>query len=730
MGWIRITKDKPCPVCGREKFCMRNANWSAILCTKEPSDHQVGEAGWLHVLDPKRNPGWQPSELEAQFAAYQSNVMFAMPELLAEELGVTASSIEALGIGYYPGEQAWVWAEMDECGKVIGLLKRYVNGKKVMVKGSHRGLLYQRPLPQSDKPVIVVEGATDALAAMDMGYIAVSRPSADSGGKMLVPLLRGRDAVIVGENDDAGRKGMEKMFAILRETCASAKKLLPPAEHKDLRAWRPTAAEFELRLEQEADESDVVRTVEEINVFELARQWLDEMHTKDGRRLFHFLRGDWYVYDSNHYRCIESTKDGEVALDAQLYPYFNAFSVLEHRGKDIKCRRMNPRRSLIIDIKHALRAECRLLVSSDVSEPFLISSHEHIDVAQSVVFQNGLLDVDTMELRPLSPDVFVTSTLPYDYDPKARCDLWRGVVYEFFSGDQESHDLLQEWCGYNMVATNFMQQMLMLFGVPNSGKSTTLHVLQMLLGPKRSTAFDLRAFNDKFGPAMLVGQYAALISEDHTSSHADSERILQTLKKITGEDSIQVERKYCDPHSVRLITRFTYAGNELPIFRDDSGAILRRFNLLHYPNDFLEQGKQIDRRLCDKLRKEVQGIANWALEGLQRLLANGEFTRPVVVSDHVSDFTDLSSPLKQMVEEHCDVATDNFETSANLFELHREVFHDWGATPMSMQLFRTRLRSVVPSIKNTTRTVAGVRTRGYIGIQVRTAAKRKFLGRI
>lgn len=729
MRWNRITKDSPCPVCGREKFCMVNDNRSAVLCTKVPSDKPVGEAGYLHVLDPERNEGWQPSELEQVFTGYRSNVLDGMPQLLAEDLGVTAESIEALGVGYFPSEQAWVWAEMDADGTVIGLLKRFVNGKKVMVKGSGRGLMYTRPLPRDDRPVVVIEGATDTLAAMDMGYLAVGRPSADGGLSFLRSLLNGRDVIVVGENDEAGRKGMLKTVSALRDSCSSVRSVLPPSRYKDLRQWHPSAEEFELHLSQASDNAGATRSVSEVNPFELAQRWLDEVYTKRGHRLMHYFRGNWYYYNGSSYSCIESSREKEVELDTQLYPYFNSFHVVDKKGDNIKVRRLTPNRHLIEDIKHALRATCVLRVGEEVTEPFYIGSRQHIDAERTVVFRNGMLDVETMELKPLSSDVFVTSTLPFDYDPRAKCDLWNGSVHEFFSNDQECIDLLSEWFGYNTIASNFMQQMMMLYGVPNSGKSTVLRVLQSLLGPERVCAFDISAFNDKFGTSELVDKYAALISEDLSPNSTEALRVMQMIKKITGEDTVTVQKKYRDAYSVRLFCRFTYAGNKLPIWSDDSLAIMRRFNMLYFPNDFTKVDKPLDRQLSLKLKQELPGIANWALAGLRRLLDNGDFTRPRASIDPLGDFEGMSSPLRTMVDEYCVLGDDKFETVQLLYELHRQVYSDWGLKAMGLPLFRTQLRSAVPSLANGKKAIGGVMERVYQGIQIKSEAKQRYLGR-
>jgi len=77
-----------------------------------------------------------------QHEVFKNNVTLGMIEHFAEELGVTVESLETLGVGYYPGEYAWVFAERDAKGDIVGLLRRYHNGKKFTMEGSKRGLIY------------------------------------------------------------------------------------------------------------------------------------------------------------------------------------------------------------------------------------------------------------------------------------------------------------------------------------------------------------------------------------------------------------------------------------------------------------------------------------------------------------------------------------------------------------------------------------------------------------
>ena len=77
-----------------------------------------------------------------QFSTYQSNMTEGMIQLLADDLGVSTDAIKALGVGFWPHKQAWIFVERNAKGEIIGLPVRTINGKKYMVESSHRGLTY------------------------------------------------------------------------------------------------------------------------------------------------------------------------------------------------------------------------------------------------------------------------------------------------------------------------------------------------------------------------------------------------------------------------------------------------------------------------------------------------------------------------------------------------------------------------------------------------------------
>ena len=55
----------------------------------------------------------------------QANAYPAMLADLAEGLGVSPESLQAIGIGWYPAEACWVFPERDAKGSVVGISRRF-----------------------------------------------------------------------------------------------------------------------------------------------------------------------------------------------------------------------------------------------------------------------------------------------------------------------------------------------------------------------------------------------------------------------------------------------------------------------------------------------------------------------------------------------------------------------------------------------------------------------------
>jgi phage/plasmid primase-like uncharacterized protein len=127
----------------------------------------------------------------------------------------------------------------DENMRIIGIRRRFGDGNKKALAGSCNGLFIPTGL-SNDKPLFICEGPTDCAVALDLGFEAIGRPNCNSKVEMTAEFCKGRsEIVIIGDNDenDAGKKGAEKLAGKLLLHCLSVKIIYPPGETKDLRQW-------------------------------------------------------------------------------------------------------------------------------------------------------------------------------------------------------------------------------------------------------------------------------------------------------------------------------------------------------------------------------------------------------------------------------------------------------------------------------------------------------------
>ena len=172
---------------------------------------------------------------------------------------------------------------------------------------------------------------------------------------------------------------------------------------------------------------------------------------------------------------------------------------------------------------------------------------------------------------------------------------WLEFLASVWPDDPDSIALLQEYVGYVLSGRTDMQKMLLLIGPTRSGKGTIARMLTELIGRGHVAGPTLASLGTNFGLSPLLGKPLAIISDARlgdTPAHTVVERLLS----ITGEDLLTVDRKYREPWSGKLPTRFVVLSNELPRFKDTSGAIANRLLILQMTEQFPRTGGPHPRR--------------------------------------------------------------------------------------------------------------------------------------
>lgn len=272
--WKRVSAQHPCPICGNATYCGVDAEGGAVRCmrvqSEKPSVGADGATGWIHKttdglqpfekLAAKPRKVLTPDELKAMAVQAFNHVNAQRTRReVAKHLGVTVESLERLKVGYgddYNGEHS-TWPARDYSGKVVGIVRRYLNGDKKSVQGGSTGLFYCHGWSRCEGPVLVVEGGSDTAAGISAGLCVIGRPSNTGGAgwikRMVDARCKGRPVVVIGELDEKPDKkdgackdcgGCAQCFPGKFGAVQCAKQLggrwaFPPAGCKDLReAWQ------------------------------------------------------------------------------------------------------------------------------------------------------------------------------------------------------------------------------------------------------------------------------------------------------------------------------------------------------------------------------------------------------------------------------------------------------------------------------------------------------------
>ena len=248
---------------------------------------------------------------------------------------------------------------------------------------------------------------------------------------------------------------------------------------------------------------------------------------------------------------------------------------------------------------------------------------------ESLTVRNGILKLGSrIRLLQHTPRFLGLNRTEYDYESNAKCPQWEAILEELWRNDKLSIALLQEWFAYCLLPDTSHQKMLAIIGPPRSGKSTIGRVLRGLLGPQSVASPSIRSLSGQFGLWGLLDKLLAIIPDATLPTSCPA--LEELLKSISGEDPIDVHRKDLPPiTSVRLSTKLLILANELPRFRDRSGALANRLLALKTRKSFAEHE---DRFLSERLLSELPGILNWSIRGLRRLRKQARFT----IVEHLS----------------------------------------------------------------------------------------------
>ena len=268
-----------------------------------------------------------------------------------------------------------------------------------------------------------------------------------------------------------------------------------------------------------------------------------------------------------------------------------------------------------------------------------------------VLFANGIYDLMTGKLLPLSSEYFITNCIPHEYKEDAYSLIAEQSLRAWACNDDQIGMLLGEAIGYSMYRSARFKKAFILLGDHDSGKSTFIRMLSVLLGADNISSLDLKELSERFNKADLSGTLCNLGDDISSDYIADS----ALFKKVTGGSRIKGEYKGVDGFNFTSCCTLIFSANKMPKIEDKSGASTSRIIFIPFDANFKESSGFRNVNLTDLLSTEeaIQYFIKVGIDGLRRLISTGgSFTKAKKSTDLMQAYEIENDSVKAFLMEY------------------------------------------------------------------------------
>jgi len=288
--------------------------------------------------------------------------------------------------------------------------------------------------------------------------------------------------------------------------------------------------------------------------------------------------------------------------------------------------------------------------------------------------RNGILDLDTLKLKPHDPDLLLSKRANFFYDPSAQSKLFQRFLNDILMGDKHKEQYIQTLLGYAMTGTATQEQFYLFYGsTTRNGKSTLLGIVQYLMGDyacsiKPESLAQAKEYNGR----SASGDIARLHGIRFLQCSEPPKRMklnVELVKALTGGDIITARHLYENDFDFLPVFKMFMNSNYLPVVLDNSLFTSGRVKVIEFNRHF--EPHEQDTKLKQKLRsaENLSGIANWMIQGLKMYHDQGDrFIVPISVESATDDYKDKSDKLKSFFADRMTADSSCTVTAKSVYE--------------------------------------------------------------
>jgi putative DNA primase/helicase len=454
----------------------------------------------------------------------------------------------------------------------------------------HEDEIYKR----KDDIVFLCSGESDAETLREWEFLATTNPLGEGNWRpQYNKTLANRRVFFIQDNDYKGDIHRDSIIENLLEITTWLKTIIMPdvPEKEDVKYWvKAMGGTKEQFLEIVDNEMPLVKKTDTWYINDKNKQIFIKNNvarflTQDKNLIFH---------EEDFYRWSKKKKLWEMIDSDEV-------SLMIH--KNVGTSITTP---MTMDIKTQMRVYCR---QSEMN-----ANKNYINLI------NMVYDTEKNKTIQHQKRHFSSIRVGLNWQESAKCPKSLDLINKTLNS-QDKVDFLQQIFGYMLCPGINLKKAFFFLGEANSGKSTMLEILELLVGEDNTSHLSLDGLKKE--AFMVLGIKDKLVNMRHELP--TNFKLIDGLFKelIDKNPTFNINQKYNPkPLKVKPFAKHIYAGNNFIYTADNSQAIYKRIEII----EFTEVHEKINDELLDEIIKpELAGLFQWAIAGLLKVLENRAF---------------------------------------------------------------------------------------------------------
>lgn len=279
--------------------------------------------------------------------------------------------------------------------------------------------------------------------------------------------------------------------------------------------------------------------------------------------------------------------------------------------------------------------------------------------------KNGLLNIETMEIRNHTPDYLSLRQFNVEYVEDAACPEFEQTLIDNLP-DPIDRQMFLECMAMCLIPEFNFKKAGVFYGPSNAGKSSLVSLLERILGPENISSYAIQDFdNDRFACGGLIGKFANIT---HDQGHEKINHI-HKFKNIADHKPVESEKKFGHAQNITHKIANIFLTNHLPeVLPEAAEGFFSRIILIEFKQTYVENPtkeelargvKPIDRERIKKINEELPGIYLKLLKLAKEMKKNQRFTHTKSSDVIEQEWTKLENPITWFNEETLEKTFDS-----------------------------------------------------------------------